>query len=133
LNRPLAVGDKIFVKPVGNNARGGNSKVEEWEVKVVGRKYITAGRPEETVRWSVKFYRWDAPDFPLRQVTEYSPDWQVYYDLQHIMDEQEYATLLREIRSAISPGGGYSKPSLTLKQLRCIKHIIDVGDSFYLS
>jgi len=109
----MQVGQKVYLKPIGDQSRI-SSKILECEVSKVGRKfiYIESGHRNET-----KFHA-----DTLRQVTRYSPDWQIYFSLQEIEDEKEFNDLHHQLESTFRYG---SKKQFTLDQLRQIKRIID--------
>ena len=111
----MQVGDSVYLKPTNNAARR-TSEIREWKIKSVGRKYFEAwdGKRNSSV---MKFHI-DG----LKQVTNYAPDWVVYFSKQEILDEREFYKLFNSIRTVFD---GYSKPNLTLEQLRGIKKIID--------
>jgi hypothetical protein len=111
----LSVGQKVYLRPIGNNARGNNREVQERQIKRVGRKYFEAwdGKNQYTI---TKFYIKDN-----RQVTNYSADWALYFSRQEILDENERLELTEEIRKTI---GHYGSHKLTLEQLRSIAQIV---------
>jgi len=108
----MQVGQKVYLEPIGDQSRI-SSEILECEVLKVGRKfiYINAGRRE------MKFHT-----DTLRQVTRYSPDWQIRFSLQEIEDEKEFNNLHSQLESAFRYG---SRDKFTLDQLRQIKRIID--------
>ena len=96
----LEVGQKVFLKSVGNAARYGE-KIREEVISKIGRKYFWVGKEGETnERFMTKFNVED-----LRQVTDYSADWVVYFSKQEILDEKESNELTREIRSKFDTWG----------------------------
>jgi hypothetical protein len=113
----LTLGQKVYLKPVNNAARR-NSEIREQTIVKIGRKYFFVGREGETnERFMTKFSIED-----LREVTEYSADWEVYFSRKEILDEEEFAELSRDIRLKFS---SYGRLGLTLGQLRRIKEIIN--------
>ncbi|MFO1442872.1 hypothetical protein KDN24_06540 [Bacillus sp. Bva_UNVM-123] len=83
----------------------------------VGRKYFFVGSEGAiNQRWMTKFNIED-----LRQVTEYSDDWELYFSEQEILNDEEIEKLSKDIRLKF---GSYGKLGLTLDQLRRIKQII---------
>jgi len=111
----MQVGDNVYLKP-SNNAARRTTEIREWKIKSVGRKYFEAWDGERD-HSAMKFYI-DG----FKQVTNYTPDWIVYFSKQEILDENEFYKLFNDIRTVFN---GYSKPKLTLEQLRKIKNIID--------
>lgn len=112
----MQIGDKVYLKPVNNKARNGNEKIEEYLIKKVGRKYFEV--------WD-GIYDFSSIKFNLEtktQVTNYSPDWELYFSKQEILDEQECNQLTKIIRNKFT---GWGKVNLSLEQLRSIKKIID--------
>jgi hypothetical protein len=108
----LSVGQKVYLKPINNAARGGNKEILEAEIVKVGRKYF------ELNRGLIKKYSMEN----LEQVTEYTPDYKLYFSKQDILDEYETNSLYSEIESKF---GAWAKKDLTLDQLRRIKAIIN--------
>ena len=82
--KPL-VGQKVYLEPCNNQARR-SSDIRELEIKKVGRKYLYVGDTgeHEEYLW-LKFHRDN-----LRQVSDYSPNWHLYFSKQGILDKQEY-------------------------------------------
>jgi hypothetical protein len=114
----IEVGQRVFLKPINNAARYGNKEIREEVILKAGRKYFSVGKEGETrEHWMIKFNIED-----LRQVTNYSPDWQLYFSKQEIIDENETLEITREIRRKFE---GYGHINLTLDQLRRIQTIIN--------
>lgn len=107
----IEVGTKLYLKPVNNMARYGKVEIKEVEVTKVGRKYFEVDGFSRT-KFAIE---------GLKQFTKYSPDWEVYFSKQDILDETEHENLTGEIKSVFKP---YGKIDLTLDQLRRIKEII---------
>ncbi|MEC1273247.1 hypothetical protein [Bacillus subtilis] len=57
----------------------------------------------------------------MREVTEYSPDWELYLSKQEIIDKEEKKKLMSDIRSVFDR---WSTADLTLDQLRRVHEII---------
>lgn len=116
----LTVNQTVYLLRVGNNARYyKNEQLEslivEAKVQKVGRKYIEVlpnGRLD-----TIKFNKED-----LKEVTNYSADWELYLSKQEIYDNEEHSDLCFEIKSVFVK---YGKIDLSLEQLRKIKAIID--------
>ncbi len=82
-----------------------------------GRKYFYVGNTGETeIRRMFKFSLED-----MTEVTEYSPDWELYLSKQDIIDKEEKKKLILNIRSVFDR---WSSVDLTLDQLRRIHAII---------
>jgi len=112
------IGQRVFLKPVGDAARRGNTVIKEYIVSKVGRKYFEA--------WDGS-WKYSAIKFHiegLRQVTDYSVDYELYFDMQEIIDERECEVLIDDLRKVI---GNYGPPKLSLDQLRRINAIIKEG------
>ncbi|MFQ3543547.1 hypothetical protein Q7A53_05630 [Halobacillus rhizosphaerae] len=110
----LKVGMKLYLQPTGNMARR-TKEVKEVTVSKVGRKYF-----EVEELWRDKFAIDD-----LRDVTEYSNDWQGYFSLQELEDDEEYEELLSDLRIYFgSIGRNRNSTNLSLDQLRQIKEMI---------
>lgn len=111
----MQVGDNVYLKP-SNNAARRTSEIREWKIKSVGRKYFEVWDGERDYS-AMKFYI-DG----LKQVTNYTPDWIVYFSKQEILDENEFFEIFNHVRNTFSR---LSKPNLSLQQLRDIKKIMD--------
>lgn len=81
----------------------------EAEVTKVGRKYFYIGRDK---------YYLDT----MEVVSEYAPDYEVYFTEQDILDKREKERLYSKIGSTF---GSFAKKDLTLEQLRKIQEIIE--------
>ncbi|WP_063563009.1 hypothetical protein [Paenibacillus sp. O199] len=113
----MKIGDAVFLKAVGNNARyRKETHIVEYKVGKVGRKYLEV-HPEGYVNNSVKFNM-----ETKRQHTNFQPDWELYFSMQEILDEEEFTRLNRNIKKKFDT---YSKVDLTLDQLRRISQIIN--------
>jgi hypothetical protein len=110
MNDKIKIGLKIYLKPIGNMLRC-RKEIKECTISKIGRKYFEV---EEIP--NIKFQIEN-----LRQVTNYTPDWKVYFSKQEILDEQEYDELFTELRKIFSER---NKTDLTLEQLRKIKEIV---------
>ncbi|PGO29190.1 hypothetical protein CN984_12145 [Bacillus cereus] len=123
MTKPL-VGQKVYLEPCNNQSRR-SKEIRESEVKKVGRKYFFVGNVGEEHNqeylW-IKFYIKD-----LRQVTDYSPSWMLYFSRQEILDRQEYITLMSEISDLFRYGSSYHNRAdkITLEQLRKIKDVLN--------
>ncbi|PYY28307.1 beta barrel domain-containing protein [Paenibacillus illinoisensis] len=110
-------GDIVFLKAVGNNARYRNDTyVEEYVVGSIGRKYFDVykdGNKSRTIKFRLS---------GLRQHTDYSPDWKLYFSMQEILDEEESERLSGKLREIFN---SYGKINLTLDQLRRISQIVN--------
>lgn len=111
----MQVGDKVYLNPYGNKAGYGNKEIREYEIKKIGRKYFEVWKDKSEIS-IIKFHLDN-----FRQVTNYTPDWRLYFSKQEILDEQEYNQLLEEVTEVFRH---YGKPNLSLEQLRKIKDII---------
>lgn len=115
-NPELSVGREVYLRPVGDNARRGNTEPVEYLIKKVGRKYFEVwdGKMEYT---TVKFNISDRT-----QTTEYAADWMFYFTKQEILDEIEFESLRWDISKVFKE---YGRLNLTLDQLRRIKSVLD--------
>lgn len=117
--KSLKVGQIVYLRAIGNNARRGEEmRIEEWEIKTVGRKYITVWK-DKRENSCIKF----EIDNDYRQSMNCSANWVLYFSRQDILDEQELNELERFIRKRLSD---YSRMGITLNQARGIKQILDV-------
>lgn len=108
------VGQKVFLKPVGNNARYDNKEIKEYIVKKVGRKYFEVWDGS----WEYSAIRFHLED--LSQATIYSADWKLYFSMQDILNADERSNLIAHLRKTFDQ---WSRLSLTLDQLRRIDAI----------
>lgn len=105
----MKVGDKVFLKTIGNAARSG-VRIYEEEITKIGRKYITIG---------------DYGQFEMdsrHQKSDYSPNYKFYLSREEIQDELEYDRLLSKTRQFFSNWG---KLDITLEQLKAIDKILE--------
>ncbi|KIN51912.1 hypothetical protein B4146_2240 [Bacillus subtilis] len=82
-----------------------------------GRKYFYVGNTGETE--TRRMFKFSLED--MREVTEYSPDWELYLSKQEIIDKEEKKKLMSDIRSVFDR---WSTADLTLDQLRRVHEII---------
>ncbi|MBX4152277.1 beta barrel domain-containing protein [Paenibacillus lautus] len=110
----MNVGDKVFLKAVGNNARGRKEVlIREDVITKIGRKYFEVGSGYKPLKFHIE---------GLQQETGgYIADWELYFTKQDILDEDEFQRLAWDIKTRF---GGYGKVNLTLDQLRRIDAII---------
>lgn len=113
----LQVGDTVYLKAVGNNARYDKKiRIEEYKIVKIGRKYFEVN--DDTRYKPLKFRIED-----MKQETGgYIADWELYFSHQEILDEEESKNLSWEIKNIFS---GYGEVDLTLEQLRRIRDIIN--------
>lgn len=108
------VGQKVYLKPVGNNARSGDKVIKEYIVKKIGRKYFEVWDGD----WEYSAIKFHLED--LSQVTDYSPHWSLYFSEQQILDKDECRDLLDSLRKTFNH---WSNSKLSLDQLRRIDTI----------
>lgn len=112
----MKVGQKVWMRGIGNNR---NLGVVEGEVTKVGRKYFDVAEiRKDGWKFSTQFHI-DS----LMNVTQYSSCWQVYFNQQDILDEDEKSQLLKDIREAFNYYN--TDKAFTLSQLRKVKSILD--------
>lgn len=116
----LTTGDKVYLMPVGDNYRRGNKESQEGTIQKLGRKYIHVAH--DGSRRAIKFDR-----ERRREVTECSPEWELYFSRQALSDELERQEIVPALRDAFGSYGRLS--NFTLDQLRRIKAIVDEGDT----
>jgi hypothetical protein len=111
----LEVGQQVFLKAVGNNARGRKEVfIREETISKVGRKYFEVGNGYRPLKFHIEDLS--------QEMGGYIADWTLYLSKQDILDEDESNDLHSDIRTAFS---GYGKSKYTLEQLRKIKAIVD--------
>jgi hypothetical protein len=107
----IKVGQRVFLKPIGNAARRGGKEIKEETVSEVGRKYF---------KLSSKYYG----RFHLEsriQDSAFTPDWVVYTSREELAQEIEKSELLANIKAFFN----LPKKNLTLYELRKINDIIN--------
>lgn len=115
----LEVGQKVWVKRIGNEARninGVDGLIIEAEVVSVARKYFTL--KSERGYFSRRFFIDSGADDRGGYISGY----QVYLSKQEIYDEVEAAGLYQEIRKTWFD---YGAKKATLSQLRAVKAILE--------
>ncbi|WP_444559018.1 beta barrel domain-containing protein [Bacillus stercoris] len=113
----IKVGSTVYLKPINNAARYGRKDILEKVVLKKGRKYFYVGNTVETE--TRRMFKFSLED--MREVTEYSPDWELYLSKQEIIDKEEKKKLMSDIRSVFDR---WSTADLTLDQLRRVHEII---------
>lgn len=110
----MQVGDKVYLKAVGNLARHRKEVfIKEAEISKVGRKYFEVGEGHKPLKFHIEDSK--------QETGGYIADWELYFSEQEILDEEEFKKLSWEIKSKFDT---YGKVQLTLDQLRRIKAII---------
>lgn len=118
----LQIGQKVYVKKVGNAARYLDQKkapvedyVEEAVVSKIGRKWFKLDGD-----------LWDEEQFSIEtgwhDGGQYSSRYIAYESMQEIYDEVEIEKVLIWVRTEI---GNYGHSSISLTKLRAIKAIIE--------
>ncbi len=118
MNKPQ-IGQKVYLKPINDTARGGNKEIKERKILRIGRKYLEVWNGEYL--HSAKKFHLDT----LKEASDYSPDYQLYFSRQDIVNEEEAEELVKVIRNIL---GNWGKPELSLDQLRRIHEIIKEGN-----
>ncbi|WP_236583363.1 MULTISPECIES: beta barrel domain-containing protein [Bacillus amyloliquefaciens group] len=113
----IKVGSTVYLKPINNAARYGRKDILEKVVLKKGRKYFYVGNTGDTE--TRRMFKFSLED--MTEVTEYSPDWEVYLSKQEIIDKEEKEKLKLEISSVFNR---WSTADLTLDQLRRVHEII---------
>lgn len=108
-DKKLYIGRIVYLKPINNNARKGNKKIEECKIEKIGRKYFEVDY--RSLRFTID---------NLEHATEYSKDWKLHLSEQDILDEYEKNDLNNQIENVFRYGS-----KLSLDKLRRIKMIID--------
>ena len=117
----LKIGQTIYLKSLGNNARNNNREIRESKIKKIGNKFFEL----EDFR-SSRFF--------ISTLTQdgkgYSPWWQCYLSREEIEIEKEINNLIYEIRKYFRDS---STKNISLEDLRVIKKIIDICRSVHIS
>lgn len=116
MNKDIKVGTTVYLKPGYNTSRRNIGVIETTIVKV-GRKYIEV-EEGNGVRRGIKFDITNG----LKQVTNYTPEWILYFSKEEIEEEQEYNKLIEICRKNFDRWEG---KEFTLDQLRRIKAILE--------
>jgi hypothetical protein len=112
----MQVGDKVFLKAVGNNARHRKEVyIQENEISKVGRKYIEVGKGARPLKFNIE-------DLSEKTSNDTIADWELYFSKQEILDEEEFEKLHWKIKMKFDT---FAKAKLTLDQLRRINEIIE--------
>lgn len=85
------------------------SEYKKSRIVSVGRKYFEVGE-EKGGRFNIKFHIEDN-----RQFTDYMSDWEIYFSVQKIYDQEESEKIESELRMKFRSWG---KTDLSLDQLR---------------
>lgn len=111
----LEVGQSVYLKAVGNNARWRDGlHISEDVITKVGRKYFEVGDGRKPLKFHI--------DDLTQETGGYIADWKLYFSKQDILDEEEFEKLKCDIRMKFD---SYGKLNMSLDQLRRIKTIID--------
>lgn len=116
-DKKLEVGMKVFAKPGVNRSRY-SKEIDEGEIIKVGRKYFEVNFGGYQI---VKFYK-DS----LEQVTEYAPEYILYFSKEEILEEEELISNAREINTFFYFTDMHSlqKQGITLEKTRKILEIL---------
>lgn len=107
------IGMEVFLKPVNNAARYGTKKILRNTITKIGRKYFTIGNDRRPLQFEID---------NLCQKTEYSPDYELYFSEQEILDETEANSIFDSLRVEFTK---YGKTAIPLEKLRQIKQILE--------
>jgi hypothetical protein len=109
----LKIGQKVFVKPIGNATRGIKDNILnhiiETEIERIGNKY---------------FYlkRFRNEKFSIEDGTDISSTFRVYLNLQDIKNDIESSEIFKDLYMFFS---SHNHQGLSLEQLREIKNIVN--------
>lgn len=122
----IKVGQKVFLKPVNENASRnfkGNilEGVKERKVSKIGRKYFYV---ESNFRCQPLKFNLD--DF--FESTQGYPGWQVYFSMEEVIKSIADEADTNRIIWKINDLARYERTDLSVDQLRRIEKIIDEGD-----
>lgn len=109
----MIVGQKVFVRKIGNSARHRKPEelITEEEIESIGKIYFYL-KGYSRQKFGIE---------EMRDISNYSSNFIVYENKQDYLDEDEYSNLLDEIRKVF---GSYGRCDLNLDQLRRICEII---------
>ncbi len=115
MRKKVVIGQKLYSLNINNAARGVEQKLTEVTVVKVGRKYFTVQVSNQSfARAQYHIDTW-------REVTDYTPDHQLFETVQEYEDSIERTRLRNTIRKIF---GGFGANSLPLDSLRKIDAII---------
>lgn len=121
--KEFSKGQKVWVKCIGNAARGkkGETLIQEWEVVKVGKKYVHA-KPAES-QWTPFVFeiRGYAGKTRLVEKTTYAPDYLLYTTRKEVEDEIEAENTCRKLVQFFHQ---YPERNLTIEQIREIEKIV---------
>lgn len=121
--KEFSKGQKVWVKCIGNAARGkkGETLIQEWEVVKVGKKYVHA-KPAES-QWTPLVFeiREYAGKTRLVEKTTYAPNYLLYTTRKEIEDEIETENTCRKLVQFFHQ---YPERNLTIEQIREIEKIV---------
>lgn len=121
--KEFSKGQKVWVKCIGNAARGkkGETLIQEWEVVKVGKKYVHA-KPAES-QWTPLVFeiREYAGKTRLVEKTTYAPNYLLYTTRKEIEDEIEAENTCRKLVQFFHQ---YPERNLTIEQIREIEKIV---------
>lgn len=114
-NRQVKAGDTVYLSPTRDKARSCKpGAIFTAPITKVGAKYYTVKHQEREIRFSKK---------TLEEVTDYSPDWEMFFSEQDLLDSRVVAELRSQLINFFSYT--YSGPSeLSRNQLERIVAII---------
>lgn len=124
--KALKVGQKVYVKPVGNSARYIKDNIldniKESEVEKIGKKYFYLKE------FSREKFGFEYADSNIcSSISDYSANFEVYLSKQDIMDDIERNKIIYELKQFFYYYG--QSKYLTLEQLRKIKEITNKIES----
>lgn len=117
--KDLKVGDTVYCRLTGNASRGKKEEelIQEWEIRRIGRKYVTAGKKGFPNSCDIQFEIND----DYKQKTDYCVDYVLYVDKQEIFNEFELNSLCNWFRKEFN---SYGKLNYSLEKLRKAKEIL---------
>lgn len=84
----MKIGDKAYLKAVGNMARGRKEMlIKESEITKIGRKYFEVGGGSKPIKFFIENSK--------QENGGYAANWELYHSKQEIFDEEEFKELLK--------------------------------------
>ena len=121
--KEFKVGQKVWVRCIGDSARGktGKELIQEWVVVKIGKKYVYA-KPAES-QWTPFVFeiREYAGKIRLVEKTTYAPDYLLYTTRKEIEDEIEAENTCRKLVQFFHQ---YPERNMTIEQIREIEKIV---------
>ena len=109
----MNIGDKVFIKTQGNEARYSGSKIIEGTIISIGRKYVTIEFGYRKMQFNID---------SREQKTDYCKDFVFYNTKEEILEEIEINNLYAQIKQAFS--GYINNNKYSIEELRSVRALL---------